>query len=153
MWLEKTLKEMEEKIKKPPAVLFSRQVRGVQSSLAVALPGNVDSYTAIDGMDITVDCDSTVLLVDAIITCAFSGSPGATRFAVEVDGNVDVTNFATFSPTAITAIQYYGSFASIVTPGRHRIRLMMSISVARTVTFSGFYRYMRVTGLINPRKG
>ncbi len=153
MWLEKTLNEMEDKIKRPPAELFSRQISGVQSGIAVALPGNSDAYTAIDGMDMTVDCDSTVLLVDAIVTCSFSGGPGTTRFAVEIDGNVDTTNFATFSPTPTTAIQYYGSFVAVVTPGRHRIRLMMSIGIARTVTFTGTYRYMRVTGLINPRKG
>lgn len=153
MWLEKTLNEMEVKIKRPPAELFSRQVQGVQSGLAVALPGNVDSYTAINGLDMTVECDSKVLLVDAIVTCSFSGSPATTRFAVEVDGVVDTSNFATFSPTAITAIQYYGSFACAVMPGRHQIRLMMSITTARTVTFPGFYRYMRVTGLTNPRKG
>lgn len=153
MWLEKNLQEMEAKLRKPPVELFSRQVQGVQANLAAVFPAGFDTYTFIDGMDMTVDCDSRVLLVDEIITMQFSGTPGGSKLALEVDGVVDTTNFSWFNPTVILPSQHGGSHVAKVMPGRHRIRVMLAITTSRTVTLTDTARYMRVTGLTNPRKG
>lgn len=153
MWMEKTIEELERKVKYPPVTLFSRQVQGVIANKTILTTSNINAYYFVEGMDMTVECDSNILLVDEIVTYSTSALTGSARLAIEVDGVVDSASFTTYNVVVSTAYQKYGHHVARVTPGRHQIRLMISTTTGVTVTLTDISRYMRVTGLVNPRKG
>ena len=151
-YLKKKIKTLEKVIKKNPARLTVRQVQGVQSDLVVALPNSLNTWTFIDGLNITADYDSENVMLDWNVQASMSGVPSIVQFAFEVDGAVDFVNFVRFSPIATTRQNYWGNQVAMSGSGRHRYRLMISVNAAINFTLTSTARYLRITGLINERR-
>lgn len=141
-----------ELLKQPGATIFSRVVKGVQGDPAVVLPANIDSYSFIDGMDLTADLDSKEVLVDLNFMASMTVIPTSIKMQIEVDGQLDERANVTWVPSSSSRFIYTGVMVVKAGPGEHRYRAFLSSATAVTVTFTGQSRYMRVTGLVDKRR-
>lgn len=150
--LLKRIKYLEKLLELPSASLYARHVKGVLNSVAYVMPANEDSFTFIDGMDITVDQDSAQVMVDLVLGAYVSATPCTLTFAIEVDGVVDLMSSVRFLNTTTARRIYSAIMVLLVNPGRHRLRAMVSSTTAITVNFTEQSRWMRVAGIINNRR-
>lgn len=141
-----------ELLKQPGATIFSRVVKGVQADPAIVLPANIDTYTFINGMDLTADLDSKEVMVDLNMMASMTVIPTTVKFQIEVDGQIDERANVTWAPSTASRYTYTGVIVIKAGPGEHRYRAFMSSATAVTVTFTGQFRYMRVTGLVDKRR-
>lgn len=150
--IKKRITDLENLLKQPSASLFSRVVQGVQVSPAIVLPANVDSYTFIDGLDITADVDSTQVLVDLNVMASATAISTSIKLNIEVDGQLDERAAITWAASTSSRYIYTAIIICNAGAGLHRYRAMVSSATAITLTLTDQSRYMRVTGIINNRR-
>jgi hypothetical protein len=130
------------------ARLMARRVQGILSAPTLVLAGTGGDFQAIDGLDLTLEHDSDIVMVDFQAVISMSGSPAIVHFAVNVDNSVDMTQTVDVTSVATAALLFSGSFALSIGPGTHRYRLYMTTDNAVTATFTGRQRSLRVASLL-----
>jgi len=130
------------------ARLMARRVQGIISATTLVLAGTGSDFQAIDGLDVTLEHDSDIVMLDFQAVMSFSGSPAIVHFAVNVDNSVDLSQTIDVTSVATVALLFSGSFALTVGPGTHRYRLYMTTDNAVTATFTGRQRVLRVGSLL-----
>lgn len=150
--LIKRIKYLEKMLALPTASLMARVTQGVISSPAYVLPANENNFTFIDGMNITIDLDSPMVMIDCTLATTLNFSTGTLKFVVEIDGQIDEVS-SIYHANATTARRiYYLLYEVLPGAGRHQYRLMVSSTVAGTMTCSEKARTMRAAGLIYNRR-
>lgn len=150
--IQKRIADLEKLLKQPVASLFSRVVKGVKVSPALVLPANVDSYTFVDGLDITADVDSPQVLVDLNVMASATAISTSIKLNIEVDGQLDERAAITWAASTASRYIYTAIIICNAGAGLHRYRAMVSSATAITLTLTDQSRYMRVTGIINNRR-
>ena len=130
------------------ARLMARRVQGILSAPTLVLAGTGGDFQAVDGLDLTLEHDSDVVLIDFQCVISFSVSPVIVHFAVNVDNAVDMSQTIDVTSVATAALLFSGSFALNIGPGTHRYRLFMTTDAAVTATFTGRQRALRVGSLL-----
>ncbi len=150
--LIKRIDYLKKLIELPAASLYARHVKGVIGSPAYVMPANEDSFTFIDGLNVTIDQDSAQVMVDLVTQASLSATPATLTFAIEVDGVIDLLSSIRVLNTTTARRLYTSIMVCLVDPGRHQLRAMVSSTAAITLTFNEQSRWMRVVGIINNRR-
>lgn len=150
--LKSKIKELERLIKKPPGELVTAWRQGVMNGVTMAIPAGDQVLNYIDGMDVTLDHDSSSVVIDWSILGRVSSGAGVHLWRVVVDDHVDWNDYIRSSPTLTSNMVFHGHSVQRYMPGRHRYRLAFSCSSAITLTLVETGRYLRVIGTTNKRR-
>lgn len=146
--LNVTLDEIEAAIDLAPVAMVVRQVKGQGTSPTYTWDGTGNDWRLIPYMKIVGDFGPTVI-VDAKSSIGSFDGDSFYRFAVAIDGIVDITTCVRFYDTVI-ANANRPEIRTVVYPGPGAHTFQLAV-VLEAVDFSSIYLFdthMRLTGLI-----